>query len=101
MNLRLENKDIRIRLNEREWVTLNEKRQLQQNFDLGLKKDLTVTLYLSDHNEYFTEDFQVQIFLEQTTLQKPSRKKDPYWIYTSETGVLLSLDVDIIPEEKR
>lgn len=101
MNLRLESKDIRIRLSEREWQALNEKGQLQQNFDLGLKKDLVVTLLLSDHNAYFAEDFQVQIFLEQVTVQKPLRKKDPYWIYSSEKGVLLSLDVDIIPEEKR
>ncbi|WP_415064234.1 hypothetical protein [Bdellovibrio sp.] len=101
MNLRLDSKDIRIRLSEREWSALNEHRQLQQKFDLGLKQDLAVTLRLSDHNGYGAENFQVHIFLDQAALQKPLRKKDPYWIYVNEKGVQLSLDVDIIPEEKR
>lgn len=101
MILRLENENIRIRLSEREWGALNENGQLQRSMSLGLKKDLTVQLFLSDRNACCMEDFEVQIFLEKATLQKPLRKKDPYWTFLSTKGVQLSLDVDIIPEEKR
>lgn len=101
MKLRLENRDIRIRLSEREWDSLQQEGQLQQKFDFGLKKDVSFRIILSDHNSFVADDFQIQIYLEQATVRQQQRKKDPYWIYVNEKGLQLSLDVDIIPEEKR
>lgn len=35
MNLRIENKDVRIRLTEREWKSLNESGTIRENLELG------------------------------------------------------------------
>lgn len=101
MNLRLENKDIRIRLTEREWMTLNDGGRIQGDFELGLPGKVVVELLLSDHNVCEMEGLTVQIHVAKESLQKPVRKKDPHWTYVTDRGVRWSLDVDIIPEEKR
>ncbi|WP_347357562.1 hypothetical protein [Bdellovibrio sp.] len=101
MNLRLEDRDIRIRLSEKEWAIFNETGQVRQKMQLGFRNDLTVNIVLSDCNSYCIESFEVQVCIAKESLQKPTRKKDPYWSYVSDAGVRFSLDVDIIPEEKR
>lgn len=101
MNLRIENKDVRIRLTEREWKSLNESGTIRENLELGPQGEMIVALSLCADNQCRMSGLNIQIKLAKESLQKPVHKKDPYWIYIAEGGVRWSLDVDIIPEEKR
>ncbi|NUN07297.1 MAG: hypothetical protein HUU57_16255 [Bdellovibrio sp.] len=101
MNLRLDNKNIRIRLNEKEWAKLQESGKVFLVFELGFARDLAVNLTLSDHNDCQMVGFEVHVHIDRESLQKPQKKKDPYWNYLNDKGIHWSLDVDIIPEEKR
>lgn len=101
MNLRLESKNIRIRLTDKEWRLLLERSLLEHEIDLGFSKSLRIFLRLSDKNEYQLDNFDMSLLINRELLRKPEKKKDPYWGYESADGVAVSLDVDIIPEERR
>lgn len=99
MNLKFEKNEIRIRLSSSEWLLLQRENILKEDFSLGGGQALSFELFLAESSVLEYDNLRMSLRMDRNAIKMPVRKKDPYWVWTTPSGLRLSLDVDIFPEK--